>query len=83
MWQSPILSNLNFRYYVVFVDDCTRFTWIYPMKHKYEVSTHFCAFQKLVETLFSRKNKIYESDGGKEFDNDALKAHFIKYGIYF
>ena len=42
-------SNLNYRYYVVFVDDCTRSAWIDPMKHKYEVFQHFYAFQRLVD----------------------------------
>lgn len=32
------------RYYVIFVDDYSRFTWIYLMKHKSEVFSHFQAF---------------------------------------
>jgi len=72
VWPSPIISNLNFRHYVVFVVDCFRFTWIYPVKHKFEVVQHCCAFQKLVETMFDRKIKIFQSDGGKEFDNAMM-----------
>jgi len=46
VWQSPVLSNLNFQHHVVFVDDCTRFIWIYPVKHKFHVFQHFYAFEK-------------------------------------
>jgi len=55
VWQSPVLSNLGFKYYVVFVDDFSRFTWLYPMKNKSEVFLHFCAFQKLAENIFNTK----------------------------
>lgn len=65
VWQSPILSNLGFQYYVIFVDDFSRFTWLYPMKNKSEVFTHFCAYQKLVENLFNSKIKIFQSDGAE------------------
>lgn len=47
--QYPVLSNLGFKYYVIFVDDFSRFTWLYPAKNKSEVFPYFCAFQKLVE----------------------------------
>ena len=33
--------------------------------------------------MFDRKIKIFQSDGGKEFDNDSLKDPFIQNGIYF
>ncbi|CAL8075067.1 unnamed protein product [Prunus armeniaca] len=33
---SPTLSVEGFRYYVSFIDECTRFTWIFPMINKVE-----------------------------------------------
>lgn len=83
VWKSPIQSNLGFVYYVCFVDDFSRFTWIYPMKHKDEVSNNFMNFQNLVENLFDRKIKRVQSDGGREFDNKILTNHFLDHGIYF
>lgn len=33
---APIFSTGGFRYYVLFVDDFSRFTWLYPLKrHNY------------------------------------------------
>lgn len=45
IWQSPVLSNLGFKYYVIFYDDFSRFTWLYAMKNKSEVFCHFWLFK--------------------------------------
>lgn len=29
---APVSSVQKFRFYIVFVDDCTRFTWMYDLK---------------------------------------------------
>ncbi|KAK9122095.1 hypothetical protein Syun_019712 [Stephania yunnanensis] len=31
---SPVSSIEGFNYYISFIDDCTRFTWIFPVKYK-------------------------------------------------
>ena len=38
---SPILSNLGFRYFLLFVDDFTRYSWIFPLKNKSDVFSIF------------------------------------------
>lgn len=83
VWKSPILSNLGFKYYVIFVDGFSQFTWLYLMKNKAEVFPQFCAIQKLVENLFNTKIKLFPSDGAGEFDNKAIISHFISSGISF
>ena len=42
-------------YYVSFIDDFSKFTWIYLLKHKSEVFSKFQEFQTLVERSLSRK----------------------------
>ena len=32
---APIDSNGGYKYYVIFIDEFTRFTWFYPIKHKF------------------------------------------------
>lgn len=38
---APLLSTNGFRYYVVFLDDLTRFTWLYFLTSKDEVTQVF------------------------------------------
>ena len=50
---SPITSYLGNRYYVLFIDDFTRYTWLYPLKLKSDVVSVFADFQLRVEKQFS------------------------------
>ena len=83
VWQSPVLSHHSYKYYVSFIDDYSRFTWIYPMRRKSEVYELFTKFQLLVENLFNCKIKMFQSDGGREFDNSSMHNLFNAHGIYF
>ena len=65
-------SNLNIRYYVCFIDDCTHFMRIYPMKHKSNVYDMFFAFQNLVENLHDHKIKFFISDDGKDVNDHGF-----------
>lgn len=41
LWgHSPILSISDFNYYIAFIDDFNRYTWIYPMKNKSDSLIH-------------------------------------------
>ena len=73
---SPIASNDNYRYYVIFVDDHSRFSWLYPLKAKSDFSRVLVGFLNMVQTQFSRKIKIFQSDGGTEFFNHHVKSIF-------
>ena len=37
------------RFYVTFIDDCKRKVWVYFMKEKSEVFSHFQSFKAMVE----------------------------------
>lgn len=58
-----------------FYDDCTRFTWFYPLKNKSDFFEIFVKFQKLVENQFSMKIKVFQSDGASEFQSHKFIAH--------
>jgi hypothetical protein len=51
VWGLAIDSFGNKKYYVSFIDDYSKFTWIYLLCHKSEVSKYFLKFEKLVERL--------------------------------
>lgn len=47
---SLVLSVKGFRYYVSFIDECTRFTWIFPMVNKSKVYSIFVNFHAFLIT---------------------------------
>jgi transposase InsO family protein len=71
---SPMLSN-SLRgcvYYVSFIDDYSRKTWVYFLKSKDEVLGNFKEFKALVEKLFERKIKKIGSDCGGEYTSNEF-----------
>ena len=49
---SPTLSTEGYRYYIVFVDAYTCYTWLYPLKLKSDALLTFVTFHKLVELQY-------------------------------
>lgn len=64
---APLLSKHGFKNYVVFVDDHTWYTWVYPLKQKNEALSVFIQFKKQVEKLFERSIKVLHTDLATEF----------------
>jgi transposase InsO family protein len=64
---SPIYSSAGFRYYVSFLDDFSRYSWIFPISCKSDVCIIFNQFQSYVEKTFSHKIKCVQSDWGGEY----------------
>ena len=61
------ISLSGYVYYVSFIDDFSRKTWIYFMKNKDEVFNKFKEFKALIENHTKKKIKIFRSDNGGEF----------------
>lgn len=78
---SPKSSISGYRWFVIFVDDCTRMTWIYLLKQKNEVIHIFQQFHKMIQTQYSKKIKILRSDNGGEFVNHKFHEYFKKHGL--
>ena len=74
---APVSSVQHFRYYFIFIDDHTRFTWFYPFK----LFKTFLSFHRMVENQFNSKIKIFQCDGGGEFELHNFLAHFDLHGI--
>jgi hypothetical protein len=54
-------------YYVSFIDDFSRKTWIYFLRKKSEVFKKFKEFKSLVENQTDKKIKVLRTDNGGEF----------------
>ena len=50
---SPISTPGGSRYFVIFVDDFSRYTWIYLFKNRSELYQIYCDFTKMIERQFS------------------------------
>ena len=64
---APTLSKDGYRHYVHFVDDFTRYTWIYPLKAKSEALQVFIQFHIMVERCIGKKLKCLQTDWGGEY----------------
>lgn len=65
VWRpSPKPTISSFVWFVIFVDDCTRMTWLYLLKHKDEVFTIFQSFHDIIDTQYSAKLQILRFDNG-------------------
>ena len=65
-------------FFLTILDDCSRCTWVYLLKHKSQTTSYLDQFCTMVETQFARKVKCIRSDNGTEF---FLKDLFTKKGI--
>lgn len=64
---APIESLNGYSYFVHFVDEYTKFTWLYLVKHKSEVLKIFTQFKANVELQFNTPIKILQTNGGGEY----------------
>ena len=62
-----VVSLTRFRYFVTFVDDYSRTTWLYLMKNRSELFSHFRAFCVEIHTQFHVYVQNLRSDNAKEF----------------
>ena len=72
---SPMSSNSlsGYVYYVSFIDDFSRKTWIYFLKRKDEVFNKFKEFKALVENHTEKKIKTFRSHNDREFIPEEIK----------
>jgi histone deacetylase 1/2 len=79
VWGPAPTSVGRNNYYVSFIDDFSKFTWVYFLRHKSEVFQWFHDFQNLVERLFNRKIVAVQTDWGGEYQR--LNSFFQRIGI--
>ena len=73
VWGPSSVSSIGgSRYFVVFVDDYSRYSWIFNMKHHSELLEVYSNFAKMVETQFSKRIKIFRSDNALKYTQYAF-----------
>ena len=86
-WESSILGLIHYdingpipitfmngsRYLLTFIDDFSRYTWVFFIKKKSEVCEKFTELKALIENASSQNIKILRyKNGGEYFNNDLL-----------
>jgi transposase InsO family protein len=68
-------------YYLTFIDDYSRKTWIYFLKTKSEVFKWFQEFRALVENQSGKRIKVLQSDNGGEYSSTQFTEFCAQHGI--
>ena len=82
IWGPEPSTDLHgFRWFLVFVDDCSRISWIYLLKHKSEVTLKIKQFVQMIERQFEKGIKVIRTDNAKDFINHDLQTFYANLGI--
>ena len=80
VWGPAPTSVGKNNFYVSFIDDYSKFTWIYLLRHKSDAFQRFHDFQNIVERMFDRKIVAMQTNWGGEYQklnsfSNALAFH--------
>ncbi|KAL5577658.1 hypothetical protein UlMin_019357 [Ulmus minor] len=82
IWGPSRVPNISgAKWFVSFIDDCTRVTWVYLLKQKSDVSAVFPIFHTMIQNQFGVKIKRFRSDNALDYFNQTLSPYFLKEGI--
>jgi len=69
------------KYFLLIIDDFSRYTTIYTVKHKSEVIAHFRNYKSQVENQHNSKIKRFRSDWGGEYTSKEFSKLLAESGI--
>ena len=69
------------RYFMTFIDDCTRFCYVYLLKTKDEALHYFKIYKDEVENQLKRKIKWLRSNRGGEYFSSDFSEFSVEHGI--
>ena len=78
------LSSPSFygcKYFLTFIDDFFRRTWVYFLKLKSEVFDKFLAYKALVEKKYRHQIQRLRTDNGGEYVNNNFTSYCTTQGI--
>ncbi|WZY94100.1 hypothetical protein YC2023_066429 [Brassica napus] len=81
VWTAPCMSRDSHKYFVTFIDEKSKYTWITMIPSKDRVLEAFMNFQAYVTNQYNATVKILRSDNGGEYTSNAFKSHLAKHGI--
>jgi hypothetical protein len=73
---AQFVSKDDHKYYVIFIDDRSRYAWVYFMKRCSKLFSIYKSFASMVHTQFFAPIKIFRPDSGGEYLSDNFR-HFL------
>lgn len=83
VWTSSVPSLSGYRYYVIFIDDFSRYVWLFPLVCKSDVFICFQKFKAFVSVQFSSTIQVLRSDNGGEYTKGSFQWFLASIGISF
>ena len=82
IWGPSHISTLNgFLYFVIFVDDYSRMTWLFFMKERSELPHILSTFYNEIFFQFNKRIKILQSDNASEYTQSVMNFFCADRGI--
>lgn len=83
MFGDPLesITLLANRWFISFVDDHTRMTWIFLMKKISAAGQIFKNFNKMIQTQFQAKIQVLKTDNAREYFKSILEDFLLSEGI--
>ena len=78
---SRFTSTLGFRYFVTFIDDYSRCTWLFLIKTRVELFSIFQKFNAEIRTQFNTSIRILRSDNAKKYFSTPFSSFMSSHGI--
>ncbi|GKV31082.1 hypothetical protein SLEP1_g39821 [Rubroshorea leprosula] len=69
------------KYFVTFIDDATRKTWVYLLQNKSQVCKYFQHYHAMVERETGLKLKCLRTDNGGEYTSKEFRDYCSKHGM--
>ena len=71
----------GYRYFITFIDDYSRYGYVYLMKHKSESFEKFKEYKNEVENQLDKRIKALRSDRGGEYLSNEFNTYLKEHGI--
>ena len=73
---SPTTDILGNKYFLICIDDCSRFSWVFLLKAKSEVASSIKNLCALIKRQFGENVKGFRTDNAKDFLNNEFSEFF-------